>query len=537
MKIYLLAALFLMQTAYAGVLIKQRVDSKGKVLSVDAFKNVQRDVQQKIILKDIVEHIGERSPTDLNVRYQEILVPDQEFEQMGLAFSVMDLSNVEPIRNSEVRTIVNQGPTENRIDLTFVGDGYTLAEKEKFFADVDRMTRDMFEGQTFASYLPLFNVHAVFVPSQESGITDGVRKNTALGLYRDPVGSKRAIMPGNTAAIERAIALAPDSDYPILIANDDFYGGLGGRYAISTRSLESGTVVLRHELGHNFGNVGEEYDGGFVYSGANASTSGSNPSWRHWVQGSLNVYESRFLAGEYVWKNLSQGGYKSQFNFPGSGYIFDLIISSVGWETENDVEVYLNGVPKSISGLYTKDRSFFKFTNPENLSQGRHTLEFKEKVKDGDNVLAFAMIYAHPENINMSAGHIGAYATFDSNGTKRGYRPTFDACLMRDMRSVNFCSVDKENMWIRFFNAVGLIDKLSVQQDRRVVLETPDLGLLDIKWYGKKSGGDYQLLQGNQKSIQILDPAVRSIRAVVEFKTPEVRKPGVQFKTTKEIHL
>ena len=49
------------------------------------------------------------------------------------------------------------------------------------------------------------------------------------------------------------------------------WGGLGGRYAITTRSLTSGSMVLRHELGHNFSNVGEEYDGGQVYSGANFS--------------------------------------------------------------------------------------------------------------------------------------------------------------------------------------------------------------------------------------------------------------------------
>ncbi len=539
MKYFFLSLIFGVYVLQAAVLIKQRVTNSGEVLSIEGYKKVDGLVNERIILKNITEHIGERSPTNLDIYYQEILVSDDEFKKIKLNASTLDLSIPQAWRNSEVRTVVNQGPTANRIDLTFVGDGYTLAEKEKFFDDVERMTQDMFEGQTFASYLPLFNVHAVFVPSQESGITDGVRKNTALGLYRDPVGSKRAIMPGNTGAIERAIALAPDSDYPILIANDDYYGGLGGRYAISTRSVESGTVVLRHELGHNFGNVGEEYDGGYVYSGANATSSGANPSWRHWIQGSHEVYETKFLAGEYVWKNLSQGSYKSQFNFPGAGYIFDLIISSVGWATENDVEVKLDGAVKAITGKYTQDRSFFKFKNPESLSAGAHSLEFKEQIKDGDNVLAFAMIYAHPQNINMSQGHVAAYATFDANGSKRAYRPTFDTCLMRDMKSVNFCSVDQENMWIRFFNVVGLIDKLSVQNQgvKTVFLETPNLNHLEVQWYTKKSGEDYKLVSHQEKNLEILDPTIRSVKVIVEFKTPEVRKPGVQFRAQKEINL
>ena len=41
------------------------------------------------------------------------------------------------------------------------------------------------------------------------------------------------------------------------VRSEQRYGGLGGRYAITTRSKNSGSMVLRHELGHNFGNVGE----------------------------------------------------------------------------------------------------------------------------------------------------------------------------------------------------------------------------------------------------------------------------------------
>jgi hypothetical protein len=51
-------------------------------------------------------------------------------------------------------------------------------------------------------------------------------------------------------------------DFPSLIGRDEYYGGLGGEFTISTRSLTSGTKVLRHEMGHNFASVGEEYEGG-----------------------------------------------------------------------------------------------------------------------------------------------------------------------------------------------------------------------------------------------------------------------------------
>jgi len=74
--------------------------------------------------------------------------------------------NFEPhsneLRNSDVRVLVNQGPKENRINLTILGDGYTIGEREKFFEDCARTVHGLFETPTFKSYLPLFNVYAVF---------------------------------------------------------------------------------------------------------------------------------------------------------------------------------------------------------------------------------------------------------------------------------------------------------------------------------------------------------------------------------------
>jgi hypothetical protein len=80
-------------------------------------------------------------------------------------------------------------------------------------------------------------------------------------------------------------------DFPSLIGNDDYYGGLGGEFTIATRSMHSGTVVLRHELGHNFISVGEEYDGGYVYSGCNAAQSLHNIKWKHWLTEPENLKE------------------------------------------------------------------------------------------------------------------------------------------------------------------------------------------------------------------------------------------------------
>lgn len=85
----------------------------------------------------------------------------------------------------EIVKLVDSGLPENRIDIVFMGDGYTQDERSKFMDDMTRMTDDMFTGSTFAPYLPLFNVWALFRPSTESGLgTFGKPKNTAFQLYR-----------------------------------------------------------------------------------------------------------------------------------------------------------------------------------------------------------------------------------------------------------------------------------------------------------------------------------------------------------------
>ena len=337
-------------------------DGRQKILSVrDTAQTVTQD---EVVLRSQPLGFAEHGETPSAEGYKESYVAESALtaEQKEM----LEAGQIAPKAEwagSEVRTIVNQGPSENRIDLTIVGDGYTDGEKQRFFEDAKRLTDDMFVGQTFASYLPLFNVHAVFVPSKESGLSDVTRKDTALKLQRSPVGSKRGIMPNDRRAAEKAVALAPDTDYPILVANDDFYGGLGGRFAITTRSHNSGTMVLRHELGHNFGSVGEEYDGGQVYSGANHSDSRSVP-WQQWVSPDGKVFDAEALATAYPWKNLSAGDINVDFKVPapdakGPKQI-GIDVSSVGWEKDTDVEILIDGVPQKYTGVYTEDRSFFR---------------------------------------------------------------------------------------------------------------------------------------------------------------------------------
>ncbi len=438
----------------------------------------------------------------------------------------------------ELRKVIEQGPFSNRINLTFLGDGYTLAEKEKFFGDVNRTVDGLFKGNTFKSYLSLFNVYAVFVPSAQSGIGDGLPKNTAFKLYRTPKGSKRAIYPGDENALEQALKLAPATDYPIVIANDDFYGGLGGRFAISTRSVESGLVVLRHELGHNFGEVGEEYDNGSVYIGANSSRS-KNVTWMHWVDTFFKVFESKLLTGDYVWKNLKQGPYQAQFNNQefADGFFFGQI-STVGWQTANDVTVKIDDQVLPLKGKYSSDRNFYDISPVQNFPKGNHLFSAQENIKDGDNVLGFAELYSAPSDYDFTPNRVAAFATFDENQRKT-YRPTHGSCLMREMTYDRFCAVDQENIWQKFTNRVSLIDDLKTQKTISgydLQLKTIQLSGLNIRWF--QISGESVIELKNIENLKNWTTKISgNYRLKVSFRTPEVRQYTDGFDVVRDFKL
>lgn len=524
--------LFQFNAQAAWILKQTRIGNQIEAVGVSPYRTENTfagTLKIPQLLKSIPEAILEHE-TSSKKNYEEILWP---FDEVPVSFARFAQSNPLEIFGSEFRTIIEQGPIANRICLTFVGDGYTEAEKEKFFFDVAAMVDDLFNGQTFQSYKSLFNIYAVFVPSQESGITDLTQKNTAFGLYRYPAGSKRAIMPGNTQAIDRAVALAPKTDYPIVIANDNFYGGLGGRYAITSSSRESGKIVLRHELGHNFGNVGEEYDGGSVYSGANNSRTAEVP-WKHWLQQGQSkiMNDMRFLGGAYVWQNLDKKSVVQEFNFPAQNekgpFWFEVQVSSVGWESLDDVEILLDGRKLEILGRGTADRSFFNTKRIQDLPPGKHTLEVREVNHDGNNVLAFANLLAYEADYDFS-GAIGAFKTYNQSNSVT-YRPTHENCIMRDMLHHSFCSVDQENMWLQFLGRVRLIDGVQSTPDK-VEVKAPPLNGIAIAWYKKEGVQEVELTQWRGQS-QVAKSNLSAGQYVVrvQYSTSEIRKASDRLK-------
>ena len=134
---------------------------------------------------------------------------------------------------TELKEYISSGPSSNRIDVVFMGDGYMASESAKFFSDLARLTDDMFNGVTLSSWLPLFNIWHLFVESNESGVgVNSKALDTRYELFR--TGTQlRGITPtsSGTRNLRADCKLAPGCDFPSVISNDNYYGKLTERSA------------------------------------------------------------------------------------------------------------------------------------------------------------------------------------------------------------------------------------------------------------------------------------------------------------------
>lgn len=174
--------------------------------------------------------------------------------------------------DGDVLPIVEAGASDTKVDVVFIGDGYTAAQQEDFHADVRTKWKEMAAVEPYAQYEDLFNVWAVDAHSQDSGVsgdpTSDVRKNTALNSAFFCDGIERLLCV-DTNKVEAYASKAADPDLVIVLSNSTKYGGAGynaitspsGYDGIGTASSDhpDSDQVAVHETGHSFGKLADEY--------------------------------------------------------------------------------------------------------------------------------------------------------------------------------------------------------------------------------------------------------------------------------------
>lgn len=198
-----------------------------------------------------------------------------------------------------VNGVIVNGPDTNRVNIIFLGDGYTAAEIPQFNSNALTASLGLFNRTPYKEYASYFNVYGIEVPSNESG-TDhpGTASDEPGGLAVffsdtyfntsfDVANIHRLLVPTGSNAFSVLAANFPTWDAAFMMVNHTMYGGSGGSFA--TFSLaSSSTEIAIHELGHSFAGLADEYDyGGSPGSerpNATAQTVRELIKWNAWIE-------------------------------------------------------------------------------------------------------------------------------------------------------------------------------------------------------------------------------------------------------------
>ncbi|MDR2065274.1 MAG: IgA Peptidase M64 [Prevotellaceae bacterium] len=171
--------------------------------------------------------------------------------------------NRDRLKNNKITEIQYNGSISDKVDMVFIGEGYTANEQKKFLNDVSRFTESLFKTPPYNAYRNKFNVWAVELISEESGMDisgKGIFKQTALNSGFYTFGIERYLTAQDMKPIRDAVWNVP-CDAVFILVNTDMYGGGGmyNLYAMGTADNERTAVVFVHEFGHSFAGLADEY--------------------------------------------------------------------------------------------------------------------------------------------------------------------------------------------------------------------------------------------------------------------------------------
>lgn len=196
--------------------------------------------------------------------------------------------------------VLSNGPELNRVNLVFLGDGYTADQAETTYVEhIDAMLAHLFneDEDPYPRYRKFFNAYRINVVSRESGADvapQGIYHDTAFDAryYYDGVSANSLYI--DSAKVRRQLAdnmqAATFTPAVVFVAvNDSRPGGGTGVYAAFAGGHPLGPEIALHEMGHAFNDLADEYGGdrttyqGSEPSEVNVTTSPTGDKWAEWL--------------------------------------------------------------------------------------------------------------------------------------------------------------------------------------------------------------------------------------------------------------
>jgi len=159
--------------------------------------------------------------------------------------------------------VVRGGAPANRVDIAVLAEGYTVAEKEKFSRNLQRLVDTFFEQEPYKALRDHFNITGVFVPSAQSRCDEpgrGLFRNTALGATFHSLGSSRYMLTEDNRSYRNLAGVIP-YDALLIMVNHTRYGGGGiyNSFCTFTSDNQWFPYLFLHEFGHSFTGLADEY--------------------------------------------------------------------------------------------------------------------------------------------------------------------------------------------------------------------------------------------------------------------------------------
>jgi hypothetical protein len=155
------------------------------------------------------------------------------------------------------------GHPHEKVDLVFLAEGYAAEDRDKFKADVDRMSAYLFTVEPYKSAKDKFNIRGVFRPSPERAMDEPrqrVYRKTNLNAAFNAFDLDRYMLIEEDHRMHEIAAQVP-YDAIVVLVNSKRYGGgsIAFDYCVSTVDNPVSPQVLIHELGHSFAGLADEY--------------------------------------------------------------------------------------------------------------------------------------------------------------------------------------------------------------------------------------------------------------------------------------
>jgi hypothetical protein len=230
---------------------------------------------------------------------------------------------------ADVTKLRTTGDSANRVDIVFVAEGYTAAERAKFLADAQKFLDSMLENGNarlnapFSLYKNLFNASAIFVASNQSGM-DRPNENVTVDTYFDSSQhlADGRLLYGDENKVLNVVsnAVAGNAhELVIVLVNTAIYGGAGGSIAWASAGNAAASELVLHEIGHSYANLQDEYvdsasapnfpvtSSDFLNS-AHVTDSLNRIPWSAWLGyndgelGTVGTYEGGYYRATGIWR-------------------------------------------------------------------------------------------------------------------------------------------------------------------------------------------------------------------------------------------